>query len=622
MRELDAFHSQRFSKIRMRQLAMTSDDAEKSTKKVVIIGGGWAGFSAADSLAGATQPGDGKPAVDVELLDASPRGPGGLAGGWRTPKLKRPVEAGLHGFWREYRNTFAAIERIGLSLDDVLTPYTPSILVSQSGRVALAPILGSENPKSESGDGERSFSLEALDLANPDAIFSKIADLLPPPLDVALRSDFDENNPLTLADRISALGLLGVWADFEQEDPASWRKYDKISADTLFRSVAGISPSMYKELVSPLLHVLPMTPGYDCSAASALSCFHVFALQARGAFDVRWCRGTISEKIFNPWAEKLQSGGNVNIRGAAKVTAIEEIEGTGSPKFKVTVNGDESIECDAVVLAVGGTAIKRLLPSAPPLARLPDANGWKKFRGVTCVAVRLFLRPAIGTDGEPVMIPSIAEAMKDSPAVVCGPSIGDIPQLVETGFCIYDLQRLQDEFRLTNDTGDEPCVALEVDFFRANELAAIEDNMEVARIALRAVSAALDIEPIDPESILDLSVVRAKDAVSHFCVNSASWSPEVKLGNGLYICGDWIDRTGHASWSTEKSVVTARQAASAVASDFGLECDADVIPAASDTPQLSALRQAAKFIRKATPFGDLIPPAPWVLLKQLSRGRV
>jgi hypothetical protein len=345
-------------------------------------------------------------------------------------------------------------------------------------------------------------------------------------------------------------------------------------------------------------------------------------LQARGAFDVRWCRGTISEKIFNPWAEKLQSGGNVNIRGAAKVTAIEEIEGTENPKFKVTVNGDESIECDAVVLAVGGTAIKRLLPSAPPLARLPDADGWKKFRGVTCVAVRLFLRPAIGTDGEPAMIPSIAEAMKDSPAVVCGPSIGDIPQLVETGFCIYDLQRLQDEFRLTTDAGDEPCVAIEVDFFRANDLAAIEDNMEVARIALRAVSAALDIEPIDPESILDLSVVRAKDAVSHFCVNSASWSPEVKLGNGLYICGDWIDRTGHASWSTEKSVVTARQAASAVASDFGFECDAEVIPAASDTPQLSALRQAARFIRKATPFGDSIPPAPWVLLKQLSRGRV
>jgi len=49
-------------------------------------------------------------AFDIEILDASPRGrPGGLAAGWRTAKLNRPVEAGLHGFWREYQNTFATI---------------------------------------------------------------------------------------------------------------------------------------------------------------------------------------------------------------------------------------------------------------------------------------------------------------------------------------------------------------------------------------------------------------------------------------------------------------------------------------------------------------------------------
>jgi hypothetical protein len=34
--------------------------------------------------------------------------------------------------------------------------------------------------------------------------------------------------------------------------------------------------------------------------------------------------------------------------------------------------------------------------------------------------------------------------------------------------------------------------------------------------------------------------------VSHFSPNSALYSPDVKLENGLYICGDWVDRTGHA----------------------------------------------------------------------------
>lgn len=578
-----------------------------NSKKIVVIGGGWAGFSAADALSTSDE------TIQIELLDASPRGPGGLAGGWRTPKLNRPVEAGLHGFWREYRNTFAVIERLGLSLNDVLTPFTASILVSKSGRVAVAPVLGDGN---STNTNTGNAPTKAFDISNPNAILSKVADLLPPPLDVALLSEFDEGNPLTVADRASAIGLLGAWVDFEQEDPASWKKYDKISAENLFRTIAGVTPGLYEELVSPLLHVLPMTPGYDCSAAAALSCFHVFALQARGAFDVRWCRGTISERIFNPWAEKLTSSGSVNIRGASKVTSIEEFrEADGGRKFRVTVNGEDIIACDAIVLAVGGTAIKKLLPTSPPLANLPDAEGWKKFRGVTCVAVRLFLRPEMDDTSSPKMISSVAKAMKESPVVVCGPSIGDIPQLCEAGFCIYDLQRLQDEYKLSESTES---VALEIDFFRADDLAAIEDDTEIAKIALRAIAAALDIAPLDPESILDMSVVRAKDAVSHFCVNSVSWSPDVRLKKGMYICGDWIDRSGHASWSTEKSVVTARQAVAALASDFDLSCETKIIPAAADTAQLSALRQIARPLRKLAPF-ELIPPAPWVLLKQFSR---
>lgn len=579
----------------------------KPKKKFVVIGGGWAGFSAADALVTSDEP------IEVELLDASPRGPGGLAGGWRTPILNRPVEAGLHGFWREYRNTFAAIQRIGLSLDDVLTPFQPSILVSKSGRVAVAPVLGDTDLKQTTSN--RNELKQKIDLTNPKSLLSIIAPLLPPPLDVALLSDFDQANPLTLADRASALGLLGIWADFEQEDADSWKKYDKISADTLFRSIAGVTPRLYEELVSPLLHVLPMTPGYDCSAAAALSCFHVFALQAKGAFDVRWCRGTISEKIFNPWAQKLTATGRVNIRGGTKVTSIEEFKDE-KEMFRVTTAAGDSIICDGIVLAVGGTAIKRLLPTSPLLANLPEAKNWTRFRGVTCVAVRLFLRPENNNSNQPTMISSINEAMKHSPVVVCGPAIGDIPQLAETGFCIYDLQRLQDEFNLTKQTES---VALEIDFFRADALAAIKDDKEITKIALGAIAAALNIDPIDAEaSIVDFSVVRAKDAVSHFCLNSASWSPNVRLKKGVYICGDWIDRSGHASWSTEKSVVTARQAIDALAADYNFSCETDIIPAAKDTPQLSTLRQVARSLRALTPV-EFIPPAPWVLFQQRIR---
>jgi uncharacterized protein with NAD-binding domain and iron-sulfur cluster len=577
-------------------------------KKVVIVGGGWAGYSAADTLSTILQEPSSstEPAFEIELLDASPRGPGGLAGGWKTPKTQRPVEAGLHGFWREYRNTFATIERIGLDLDDVLTPYTPSMLVSSSGKVALAPVLGNEKEDEAERKGQSMIGINPLDA---DALLQQVGALLPPPLDLALLSDFEGSNPLTNIDRLSGIGLLGAWADFEQEDPKSWERYDKISAENLFLSIAGVTPTLYNELVAPLLHVLPMTPGYDCSAAAALSCFHVFALQSKGAFDVRWCRGTITDKIFNPWTKLLQEErGNVRFRGGAKVTGVTETPSSNSTStYQVTLNdGDDTIDCDAVVFAIGGTSLKNLSPSCPPLAELPVAKKLQRFRGVTCVAVRLFL-------DSPTMISSVAQAMKDSPVVVCGANVGGIKELSETGFCIYDVERIQD--------GEDVRATLEVDFFRADPLAMLSDE-EVVDITLKAVSAALEIPPIQNDSlIMDSSVVRARNSVTHFCVESASWSPNVKLKDSVYICGDWIDRTGHASWSTEKSVVTGIQAATALAEQFGTVAPSTrVIQAAPDTPQLKALRQLARTVRGSIPSGleEMVKPqAPWVLARQL-----
>uniref|UniRef100_A0A7S2YTX9 Amine oxidase domain-containing protein n=1 Tax=Entomoneis paludosa TaxID=265537 RepID=A0A7S2YTX9_9STRA len=445
-------------------------------------------------------------------------------------------------------------------------------------------------------------------LGDPDALTGEIARLLPPPLDVALLTEFDETSSLTSTDRATGLGLLGAWADFEQENRESWLRYDSISAENLFRRVAAVSPNLYEEIVSPLLHVLPMTPGYDCSAAAALSCFHVFALQSRGAFDVRWCRGSISEKIFNPWAEKLKASGNVDIRGGSKVTAIEEST-SGTKQFIVTVNDEEKIACDAVVMAIGATTAGRLIDCCPPLQSISNLSAqWKDLRGVTCVAVRLFMDSTAGN--------LVSGAMVDSPVVVCGPKIGGAPSLVETGFCIYDLTRLQDEFKDFKE--EDGICTFEIDFFRADDLAD-KDNEEILNISLQAITDALCIKSVDilgSSAILDSSVVRARNAVSHFCVGSAKLSPPVRLKKGMYMCGDWVDRTGHSSWSTEKAVVTGRQAAKAFGTDFALSCqDTEVIPAPDDTRELALLRQVASIIRRIIPEG--LPPAPWAIASRL-----
>ncbi|KAL1496256.1 hypothetical protein AB1Y20_016219 [Prymnesium parvum] len=555
-------------------------------KRVVIVGGGWAGYSAAESLSASAD-------CHVTLLDASARSAGGLAGGWRTAG-GRPVEAGLHGFWREYRNTFALLRSIGLPFEQIFTPYTPSVLVAKTGRVATAPVL-------------------AVEARSPAAAW------LPAPLETALLAQFASSSRLSLADRASAIGLLGCWADFGQEDPASWARYDNITAEELFKRFGGVTDALYTDMVEPLLHVLPMGPGYDISAAAALSCFHVFALQSRGAFDVRWCRGSIAEAIFKPWQARLQARPNVHLEAGARVSSVSFASDGGG--LQVAVEGRAAaLPADAVLVAVGATA-------AAPLGRAsPALRGLRGMRGVTCVAARLFLRPAAaptrglrGGAHEATLLPrEAAEAMAAAPVVVAGPGVGGIPQLEETGFCVYDLQRLHDE-HARGQLG-----VLEVDFYRADAIADIDDDAEVAALALRAAAAALGVAPrvLHPSLLVDVAVVRARRAVSHFAPGSAALSPGVKLGGGVYACGDWIDRTGHASWSTEKAVVTGRQAAAAIAEDFGLRgVQADVIPAAEDTPPLQALRQVASALRATAPAPLLVnglpPPAPWALLRSL-----
>ena len=667
---------------RPHQLAMASD-ATDTRKHIVVIGGGWAGYAAADALSAS-------PDCHVTLLEASPRAAGGLAAGWRTPG-GRPVEAGIHGFWREYRNTLAVLDSLGLDADEVLTPFTPTRLVSRTGNVAVAPVLNAGGPASPAPAIMRPPPL------SPDAAMQRVAELLPAPLDTALLAEFDPSSPLTLADRASAIGLLACWADFLQEDAESWERYDDVSAEDLFKRYGGVTDALYEEMVSPLLHVLPMAPGYDVSAAAALSCFHVFALQSRGAFDVRWCRGAISEKIFVPWQRQLEARGNVELRGGARVGRIGRLRGPGvegklnvelvppppAPPAAVeappaaaaaaaaeaaategeaedaeaaeAVEAAEAAEteaeaeaeaeteappatitADAVVLAVGGTAAARLAAASPEtLGALDATSSWSSLRGVTCVAVRLYLEPSKvttaglggGAHADTRLPPAVAQAMAASPVVVCGPGVGGLPELKETGFCVYDLQRMHDEH-----AADAGAAVLEVDFYRADAIADLDDEA-AARLALRAAAAALGVAAateLPPSLLLDYAVVRARRAVSHFDVGSCARSPPVALadgggagaGSGLFCCGDWVDRAGHASWSTEKAVVTGRQAADAVARELNLDgVDSAVIPAAEDTPQLSALRALAKTARSllaplAGGGSELPPPAPWAALQR------
>ena len=60
------------------------------------------------------------------------------------------------------------------------------------------------------------------------------------------------------------------------------------------------------------------------------------------------------------------------------------------------------------------------------------------------------------------------------------------------------------------------------------------------------------------------SVLRAGGAVSHFTPGSFRNLPALAAPSldNFYFAGDWIDRSGHKSWSQEKALVTGLQASS------------------------------------------------------------
>eukprot|EP00986_Skeletonema_menzelii_P000649 scaffold186_cov129-Skeletonema_menzelii.AAC.5 len=563
--------------------ASTATSAAADEKlRVVVVGAGWAGYSVAESLSYNNIEDKN---VDLIVLDAAKQAKGGLAGGFRDGSSNnRPVEAGIHGFWREYKNTFDIMNQIeGVIVDEVLGEYTPSVLFSKNGKVAVAPVLVEED-EDHSKDYNIGMKLPKLtEFNNERAIRRLIAANLPPPLDLPVLAELNGSKSkgvLQPNDLLSGLGLLGAWADFEQESPTSWQRYDSQPASLLFEK-AGVTDALFEEL------------------------------------------------------DQLTKR-NVSIRGGARVSSIEKNE---SGKYTVSLDAagedkvGDTIECDAVVLAVGATAAGRLAASSPALSSLPATKDFDKLRGVTCVAVRLFLRPSgsissnlRGGSHSKSQLPSdMTKAMIDSPIAVCGAGIGNVKELDEAGFCIYDLQRMHDEWSVdsyaTNNVPDEEQLAvIEVDFFRAEKFVDL-DNDGITDLALRAVSKALGTAKIDQSGIVDSTVLRARNAVSHFAPSSASYSPDVKLEKGVYFCGDWVDRKGHASWSTEKSIVTARQAASKLSTDFGLTRSRnEVIPAATDTPQLSTLRKLARLLRSYRPPSSL-PPSPWVYAKQLLSGQ-
>lgn len=490
-------------------------------QKIVIIGAGWGGLSAAHALVTSEQSN-----LDVTLVDASPRVGGLVRDGFLTINGTAKAEAGQHGFWDNYFNVFKLLEDLPTinNIDDILTGYAEQGQYSPRGLEAVWPVYRDMKPK------------------------------LPTGLAQALYTKFINLSPL---DRASALPLVLAFSEFDDSVEA-WERYDSISFRDLCIKL-GVSKRCYEEAFEPMILTGLFAPGAECSAAAALGMAYFFVLRSQDSFDVRWCKGNIGELIFDPWVEYLSDMG-VKFETSTRVGGFEmDVDNdtiiSSVLCIKKTTDGtDESITLDAdkVVFATGGAALNAIVRNSPELSKHADFRRFANLRGTGVLATRLYFDRILDT-------PYSANACFGFDDGV--------------GMTMFDITKLH-ELGSSEVSGS----IIEVDYYHAASLLVMSEESIVEKVK-QDLDTILGQQSISA-SVVDAAVVRLPQAVNWYCPGSYVNMPDKQSSSipNVYFCGDLV-RSRHGSWSQEKAYVTGIEAANSI---LGRNEGHGIIPLPSD----------------------------------------
>lgn len=479
-----------------------SETRNSPTEKIVIIGAGWAGLSAAHTLSKSNKE------CQITIVDAASRVGGLVRDGYRTINGTATGEAGQHGFWDNYHNIFKLLNELYDDVNEVLTGYAEQGQYSPRGLEAVWPVYRN-NRKLPTGLGQ--------------ALYTKFLRLSP-------------------LDRASAIPMALALADFNDSESA-WEKYDNVSFRDLCIKL-GVSKKCYDEIFEPMILTGLFAPGSECSAAAALGMAYFFVLKSQNSFDVRWCKGNVGEVIFDPWVELLQRNG-VEFQLGTRVNGFECLEdGTISRVLASTMSGESTdinkciLDADSVIFAVGGAALNAMVRGSPELSKHSEFRKFSNLRGTGVLATRLYLDKVLDT-------PYSANACWGFDEGV--------------GMTMFDITKLHGiNAQAVNGS------VIEIDYYHAASLL-VMSNEEIVQKAKRdldtIISQSATAKVLDAAVVRLPQIVNWYSPGSYKNmpdVQSAS-IPNV------YFCGD-IVRSRHGSWSQEKAYVSGIEAANKVLS--------------------------------------------------------
>ena len=504
----------------------------RSTKKVVVVGGGWSGFGACLHLSRTED-------VDVVLLDAAPEPGTGLL----KSANGRPVEPGTRGFWYDYPNINALVDELNIS---PFTDFLTSGFWEKDSGVGTPAKLITEAPV---------FSAEKLKL--PTIIGQYFA--------TAPRF-----YNLPLADRVSLIPFLGDWLRYNK-DEETFEMYDRMTSREMFCR-SGLSINAMNKFISPTLAVGLFAPPHELSAAVVLELLDFYALRTTASFDVRWSKGPIAKSIFEPLVARIESNGGI-VQGSSFVSRVDPKE-DGSVELEVLVGSRDKpkkqvISADAVVFATSIKGMKSIVASSPGLGNRPEFARISSLRSIDAIATKLWFEGNI-----PTRFPA---------NVVIGPDVAELGMSAHTYFAIPG-----DE--------EEGVTAISSDFYGASNLLSFSDDeiVDIARDSItRCDRAFKDARLVDTAVLRFREAVTHFSPGSHKNRPEQRTSHPSLYIAGDYVRGRL---NGALGLSQERAYVSGLHAANLVLTErlgLGDDAKAQILETAEDELHVKVARELA-----------------------------
>eukprot|EP01026_Neomeris_dumetosa_P032811 TRINITY_DN2607_c0_g1_i1.p1 TRINITY_DN2607_c0_g1~~TRINITY_DN2607_c0_g1_i1.p1 ORF type:complete len:373 (-),score=56.80 TRINITY_DN2607_c0_g1_i1:222-1292(-) len=344
-----------------------------------------------------------------------------------------------------------------------------------------------------------------------------------------------------------------------------------MSAKELFRK-AGVSQRLYDEFLLPLILVGLFAPPEQLSAASVIEAFYFYTLAHQADFDVKWCRGSIAERIFEPLKMKIDEFGG-KISGGKFLVGLDV---DGNKVTNISCKDVESgqitqMEVDAVVFGISISGMKKLVQNCDELAIRSEFANVSNLESVDIVSTRLYFDKQFKTKFPSNVLSGWSE------------------QWGATFFNLNDLHN--DEFENENSV-------IAGDFYNASELLPMSDD-EILKIMKQMI---VSCEPAFAQAeIVDSMVLKAPQSATKFSVGSFKNRPNPNTSfDNVFLAGDWVKGVPHGAngLSQERAYVTGLYAANLIIDKFGMGSRKQILDVEADEPHVVFGKQVIQDVRQ------------------------